>query len=250
MSLKKVVRRLPMLRSNVQLVRKATGPIRRCLTDFRSSKYWDRRYANGGDSGVGSYGQLAEFKARVLNDFVAAQSIRSVIEFGCGDGHQLSLAQYPCYVGIDVSEHAIRRCQKLFGNDRSKRFLDLSDRRASLEHAELALSLDVIYHLVEDRVYDVYMDTLFRAATRFVIIYSDDWESSDSALHVRHRKFTDWIELRKPDWKLIKHLPNQFPIQSNPAAGSWSDFWIYAPIGNNPQVHPQHVPATIRRSRC
>lgn len=229
MNLKKIVKGLPVLRSGVQVIRKATSPIRRRLTDFRSSTYWDHRYSSGGDSGIGSYGQLAEFKAWVLNDFVAANSIASVIEFGCGDGHQLSLAQYPNYVGIDVSREAIDRCRQLFGSDPSKRFLELSDRYASREHAELALSLDVIYHLVEDRVYDLYMETLFRAATRFVMIYSDNWESSDSALHVRHRKFTDWIESRKTGWDLVKHIPNQFPVQSNPATGSWSDFWIYAP---------------------
>lgn len=37
------------------------------------------------------------------NDFVRARGIDSVIEFGCGDGAQLALAEYPAYGGIDVS---------------------------------------------------------------------------------------------------------------------------------------------------
>ena len=47
--------------------------------------------------------RLAAFKAEVPNDFVRARGIDSVIEFGCGDGAQLALAEYPAYVGIDVS---------------------------------------------------------------------------------------------------------------------------------------------------
>ena len=39
------------------------------FTDSRS--YWERRYAKGGDSGPGSYEELASFKATILNDFVA-----------------------------------------------------------------------------------------------------------------------------------------------------------------------------------
>src|SRR5438270_10704846 len=60
-----------------------------------SSSYWNRRYVAGGTSGAGSYGRLARFKADVLNAFVAESGIASVIEFGCGDGAQLALSNYP-----------------------------------------------------------------------------------------------------------------------------------------------------------
>ena len=33
---------------------------------FDSKKYWEKRYLKGGDSGDGSYGKLAEFKAKVI----------------------------------------------------------------------------------------------------------------------------------------------------------------------------------------
>ena len=39
------------------------------------------------------------------------------------------------------------------------------------DRAELALSLDVIYHLVEDTVYESYMGQLFDSATKYVIVY-------------------------------------------------------------------------------
>src|SRR5687767_4284814 len=72
-----------------------------------SSNYWERRYRKGRSSGAGSHGRLARFKADVLNEFVEKNCIKSVVEFGCGDGAQLSLANYPAYLGIDASEYAI-----------------------------------------------------------------------------------------------------------------------------------------------
>jgi hypothetical protein len=58
---------------------------------FKSSEtYWIARYKRGGDSGRGSYGKLAQFKAGVINKFVEANKINTIIEFGCGDGNQLT----------------------------------------------------------------------------------------------------------------------------------------------------------------
>ena len=49
-------------------------------------------YASGGSSGPGSYGRLAAGKADFLNRFVEDHQIKTVLEIGCGDGNQLSLA--------------------------------------------------------------------------------------------------------------------------------------------------------------
>ena len=37
---------------------------------FESGDYWDARYRAGDNSGEGSYGKFAKFKAQVLNQFV------------------------------------------------------------------------------------------------------------------------------------------------------------------------------------
>lgn len=193
---------------------------KRKFTD--SASYWEKRYAAGGTSGEGSYGELAAFKAQVLNDFVASSGVRSIIEFGCGDGNQLKLAIYPAYVGFDVSATAVGNCRRQFMDDSTKRFELTGSYRG--EQAELALSLDVIYHLVEDRVYEQYMTRLFEAATRFVIIYSNDVEGEADVVkpHVRFRKFSNWVGARAPGWELRQ-------IVANPhRAASPADFFIYA----------------------
>ena len=38
--------------------------------DFDSNKFWNDRYANGGNSGAGSYNELAKFKADIINNFI------------------------------------------------------------------------------------------------------------------------------------------------------------------------------------
>ena len=54
---------------------------RRRLGFRGSAAYWDARYRAGGNSGAGSYGRLAAFKAEVLNEFVRRRGIRSIVEF-------------------------------------------------------------------------------------------------------------------------------------------------------------------------
>ena len=197
-----------------------------------SAAYWEGRYAGGGSSGVGSYGKFARFKAEVLNGFVARHDVASVIELGCGDGNQLALARYPRYSGYDVSERAVAICRERFAGDPSKRFATLAER--DRERAELSLSLDVIYHLVEDEVFEAHMRDLFDAAERFVAIYSSDFDEEErvQGVHVRQRRFSAWVERHRPDWSLVERVPNAYPYDGDYREGSFADFHFYAPASS------------------
>jgi hypothetical protein len=195
---------------------------------FESEKYWESRYASGGSSGVGSYGKFAAFKAAVINSYVAENSIESIIEYGCGDGNQLTLANYPQYLGFDVSESAIDLCKRLFARDSSKRFKTITEYCG--EEAQLTMSLDVIYHLTADDIYEGYMQRLFDSSTEHVIIYSsntNDQLESPQPAHIRHRRFSDWIQRNQPQWSLIECLQNAHPYEGNYLHGSFSDFYFY-----------------------
>lgn len=193
-----------------------------------SADYWETRYRRGGDSGVGSYARFAEFKADVINEFLAKHNVQSIIEFGCGDGNQLTLAAYPTYIGFDVSKSAIQRCRELFVGDDRKTFLHVSFYAG--ERAEVVLSLDVIYHLVEDDVFEHYLRTVFSASTKFVILYTSNVEIDESVngSHVRHRAVTRWIERELSDWSLLERIPNRYPYRGDYRTGSFADFFIYA----------------------
>jgi SAM-dependent methyltransferase len=172
---------------------------------------------------------LAEFKAEILNEFVRVRNIRTVIEFGCGDGAQLQLARYPQYVGVDVATVSIDRCSHLFAPDPTKRFYLAGAFPKDLGPFALALSLDVIYHLVEDSVFDAYMRRLFSAAQRYVVIYASNYDALTPALHVRHRKFTTWIAKNARDWEPEGMVANRFPYDANrPDETSHADFYFFA----------------------
>jgi hypothetical protein len=177
---------------------------------FGSAKYWEHRYASGGTSGHGSYGEYAFFKAEFLNRFVFDHGIKSVVEFGCGDGNQLSLANYPSYMGIDISPTAIKRCSERFRDDKSKKFFLAGQQSAG--EAELAISLDVTFHLIEDEVFSRYMSDLFRAARRFVIIYSSDPDvNSRPQPHVLHRPISRYVAENFQNWQKESCTDNPFP---------------------------------------
>lgn len=190
-----------------------------------SANFWERNYKRGGTSGGGSYGELARGKAEFLNTFVRDQAVESVIELGCGDGNQLSLANYPAYIGLDIAPSAIGLCKSRFAEDSTKSFFLYDGEcfvdRAGIFMADLAISLDVIYHLTEDSVYESYMTHLFAAGQRYVIIYSTDTIIEGTGPHVRHRQITSWIDLKYEEWRLIRQTPGPRFGQDSP------DFLVY-----------------------
>lgn len=211
------------------------------LAFFGSGSYWETRYASGGSSGAGSYGRCAVFKAEFLNGLVEQNRLESVVELGCGDGHQLTLARYPRYLGLDVSARAVELCRERFNGDSSKAFSihDATVDAPRLQVADVALSLDVVYHLVEDDVYAAYMKHLFAAAKRVVVVYSSNDERSRQVPHVRHRRFTDWVRLNQPEWQLTAHVPNRYPLDTaDGGETSFADFFVFSRVGAELLVPP------------
>lgn len=197
------------------------------LINFNSSSYWEQRYKEGGNSGSGSYNRLAEFKAQILNNFININNIESLIEFGCGDGNNLSLYSIKDYLGIDVSNKAIEICKEKFISDKTKTFLHTSELSSLDSSYQLAISFDVIYHLIEDDVFDSYMKNLFKYTNKYIIIYSSN-KDERLTTHVRHRNFSRWIRENKPQWKLVKKIDNIYPYDiNNPTETTFADFYIY-----------------------
>lgn len=227
-----MLRRLKAALERAPVAGPAFGAVRGWLRRRRfgsSAGYWERRYQKGRTSGPGSYSQAARFKAEVLNAFVREKGIRSVVEFGCGDGGQLSLAEYPRYVGVDVSRTAVDLCKRKFGGDPTKAFYHSSALPAAEAlRAELALSLEVVFHLVEDEVFRDYMARLFGAAERYVVIFSSNLDEPGRYPHVRHRNFGAYVEQHFPAWRLLRKIETPRPAGGEDARKApVSDFYIY-----------------------
>ncbi len=187
-----------------------------------SRRYWERRYALGGDSGAGSSGILAAYKASVLNDFVKTHNICSVVELGCGDGQQLQLAEYPAYTGLDIAASAVARCRDLFAGDNSKTFVhyDPEHFEPADFQADMAISLEVIFHLTEEHLYRLYLQHLFALSRRWVLIFSSDEADPTAGVfpHFRQRHFSADVP---EGWVLRERINNPHRERSV------SDFFIF-----------------------
>ena len=50
---------------------------------------WEEHYNSGGNSGRGSYNEHFTFKTNVITNIINKYEIKSVTDFGCGDGNQI-----------------------------------------------------------------------------------------------------------------------------------------------------------------
>jgi cyclopropane fatty-acyl-phospholipid synthase-like methyltransferase len=193
-----------------------------------SADYWETRYRRGGSSGAGSYGELAAYKADFINGFAVEHGVRSTIEFGCGDGGQAARLRLPQYTGVDVSETAVAMCRSKLGDRDGWRFANVRERDAWVGRYDLALSLDVIYHLVEDAAFDAYMADLFDHSRAHVLVYASDKAQRSISAHVRHRRHGDWVAARRPGWVRLADHAN--PLAGTGRKGSFARFTHYARV--------------------
>ena len=147
------------------------------IIPFSSNRYWNKRYKNGGNSGIGSYGKIAEYKATIVNNIINKYNIRRLLDFGCGDGNQLKYIKADQYLGIDISSKAIELCIENYAIDNTKSFLlyepnnSKNQRKIREYNADLCLSLDILLHLVEENVYRDYMRDLLTFSNKNCIIF-------------------------------------------------------------------------------
>ena len=169
---------------------------------FKTKDYWENRYALGGTSGTGSYGGSGTLKANIINRLISKYQIKTINDLGHGDGNNITLLKgMDKYYGYDVSKTARSICTSKFKEQPVYTFLS---RLSQFKKRDMAMSLDVLYHLVEDKVYYNYLDRLFSLG-QYVLIYSinEDTVGND---HVSAREFTTHIENTYKDFNLIETI--------------------------------------------
>ena len=105
----------------------------------------------------------------------------------------------------------------------------LFDDTAKENKADLALSLEVVYHLVEDEIYLTYLKHLFGSARKYVIFYSSDRDEPGEFYerHIRHRNITKNIAAQFPTWTMSQKIKNKYPLGEDSGETSFADFFIY-----------------------
>lgn len=172
---------------------------------FDPQAYWDERYRAGSTSGAGSEGDCARLKASVVNWIIAHHRVKSVIDWGCGDGEVLKLITREVnYTGIDASPTIIQRHKH--SDPREDRFK--GSRYFHVDHpavegitADMALSLDVLFHFPDDESYRAYLNRVFASARRVVLIHATNHDGGRTARHVRWRRWEDDVPA---DWRVTE----------------------------------------------
>ena len=155
--------------------------------------YWQKRYMQGGTSGQGSYGESAQWKAKIVNSVVQRHEIVSVLEFGCGDGNQLSLYDFKTYTGLDVSAEAVKKCQKIYSDVAGFEFHQLSPgQQTIIPNHDLVICIEVLMHITDESDFVWTLDSLFSNGARFVLICTPMLLHPGVRLgpHEKHRNMT------------------------------------------------------------
>ena len=183
---------------------------------------WTSRYLSGGNSGSGSYNELYLFKRDVINQLITDYQIESMIDFGCGDGNQIKEFNIKDYIGLDIASSSIKICKEKYQHDSHKKFYVYDDPSIqSLQlQADLTISLDVLYHILEDDIFMDYLKKLFTSSSKYVLIYSNNYNGHIEG-HMHTRKFTDYVENFFPNWSLAKKIDQKYPQKSS------ADFYFY-----------------------
>ncbi len=145
-------------------------------------EYWNQRYAQGGNSGYGSYGEQLAKKLKWLEPL----EFTSVTEIGCGDfnfGKHLLKLHPATYHGYDIAPSVIEANKLIFPESHFSLMKD-----AIIPQSELLLCVDVLYHITDDAEYDEMLSLLDSLWMKYLVVTAYEYDS-DLATHVRHRAF-------------------------------------------------------------
>lgn len=174
---------------------------------FDLAQYWEKRYADGRDSGEGSRGEIAKVKGGVVNRVINQFSVQSLLDWGCGDGQVLDhITDQVWYTGIDLSPTVLDNTSQRH-SERS--FLLDTGTPTGVNplrwlRADMSLSMDVMFHLVHAPDYWRYLANLFNSSQKVVLVWATDSDEGLTARHVRRRQWTPDVERLYPEWELVE----------------------------------------------
>jgi hypothetical protein len=203
--------------------------------------YWEGNYRKGGTSGPGSVGSLRQWKWENIVKY--SGPITEVIDVGCGDLSFWEGKTPPSrYVGIDISQTIIDRNRERWPS--STFICSSADRTLELEQARIVFCLDVLFHIMDDGIYENILANLMRYSSEWIFVYT--WrknpfaspifrtrvafssilhgkiglglanvgDRSSDGVYQKYRKFEDYLPL---------FLENGFAIKNNETSGRLED---------------------------
>lgn len=143
-------------------------------------KFWNKKYAEGGISGLGSIGKYRNWKWNKIHQVIG--DFRDVIDVGCGD---LRFWEHPIankmvkdqegfkYLGIDISEFIIEK-NRVFAP--KFEFLCAPSHEEIPRRASVVFALDLLFHIMDEGNFEETLEQLCKASNEWIVIYS--WQKN------------------------------------------------------------------------
>lgn len=154
---------------------------------FDNNLFWNWRYACFPElgSGMGSRGDVLQYKKNVLHNIVRPFEHKSVLEVGCGDLETSRELVLDDYTGLDASPTAVEIARSKRPDWRFEQRNVAVDGLSS--PADLVICLDVLIHQKREEEYHAMIDALVASTRERLIISGYDglpeYSSSITAFH-------------------------------------------------------------------
>lgn len=152
-------------------IARANSDIQTIIGDnFDNALFWNNRYASFPElgSGIGSRGEVLQYKKERLGSIVRSFKDKTVLEVGCGDLETSKDLPFTSYVGYDMSAAALEIAKKKRPDWRFEKGT-IGDPR-DLHQADLVICLDVLIHQKREEGYRTLIASLVRAARQRLIV--------------------------------------------------------------------------------
>lgn len=159
---------------------------------LNNSLFWDFRYhiCPGLGSGVGSRGETLELKKTLLKHLTYGIEIDTVVDVGCGDLELMKDMPFKNYLGLDVSEEAVKIGREK-RPDWTFKAIPITDE--SIEAADITMCFDVLIHQSDPVLFTRIVENLVVKAKKRIIIgaYNEEPSFSSTITHFHNSIFDE-----------------------------------------------------------
>lgn len=161
---------------------------------FNNQIFWDYRYYKnpGLGSGLGSRGEVLNYKKRVLEKALSGFENSKILDVGCGDIETVRDFNFSNYTGVDVSDEAIAIAKSKKPN---WNFKVGQLRQLDLEPFDVVICLDVLIHQQTEQEFLELIDCLLALCSdRLIIGAYNEQPSIESAITFYYHPIVSLLE--------------------------------------------------------
>jgi|LauGreDrversion4_2_1035121.scaffolds.fasta_scaffold43077_4 SAM-dependent methyltransferase len=212
---------------------KATGDLQKIFTYVYEDNVW------GGSKGEFYSGPGSDEKVTVpyidlINKFIKDNSIKSVVDLGCGDfrvGRLIEKSEID-YTGVDIVQNLIDRNNKIYGEENVE-FLCINAVEDELPVAELCLIRQVLQHLSNENI-----KIILEKCKQYKYVIVSEHIPADSNIVPNLDMNSNWdIRLVQNSGVYVDKLPFNFNatvlLEVDPSHEGFSDSYIRTSLIEN-----------------